>query len=72
LRNAGGDFRGDLSVAASDIEDSLRVLKIEQSEYFLSHRFLQRRAAIVLGSVPFGHVRNKECRTLFRFCVRFQ
>src|SRR6266542_5801554 len=56
-RDARGDFRGDLSIAASDIKDPLRALKIEQSEYFLSHRFLQRRAAIVLGSIPFCHVR---------------
>jgi hypothetical protein len=55
--DARGDFRGDLSVAASGIKDSLRVLKIEQSEYLLSHRFLERRAAIVLGSIPFCHMR---------------
>jgi hypothetical protein len=56
-RDARGDFRGDFSLAASDIKDSLRALKIEQREYFLSHRFLQRRAARVLGSIPFCHVR---------------
>src|SRR6266545_2690772 len=56
-RDARGDFCGDLSVAASDIKDSLRVLKIEQSEYFLSHRSLERRAAIVLSSIPFCQMR---------------
>src|SRR6266446_6598432 len=63
LRNARSDLCCDLPVAASDIEDSLRTVEIEQSEYFLSHRFLQRRTARILGSIPFCHVRRSEEHT---------
>src|SRR5438874_1159366 len=51
-----GDFRCDLSIAASDIKNPLRAVEIEQSKYLLSHHFLERRSARVLGSVPFSHV----------------
>jgi hypothetical protein len=40
LRSARSDLCCDLPVAASDIKDPFRTLKIEQSKYFLSHRFL--------------------------------
>src|SRR6185437_8567312 len=40
LRSARSDFCGDLPVTAADIKDSFRTLEIEQSEYFLPHRFL--------------------------------
>jgi hypothetical protein len=40
FRSARSDLRCDLPVAAADIKDSFRTLEIEQSEYFLSHRFL--------------------------------
>ncbi len=40
LRSARSDLCCDLPVAAADIKDPFRTLEIEQSEYFLSHRFL--------------------------------
>jgi hypothetical protein len=42
FRRAGSDFRCNLSIAASDVEDPLRAVQINQSNYFLSHRFLER------------------------------
>src|SRR6266436_1643111 len=39
LRSARSDLCGDLPVAASDIKDPFRTVEIEQSEYFLPHRF---------------------------------
>jgi hypothetical protein len=40
LRSARSDLCCDLPVAAADIKDPFRTVKIQQSEYFLPHRFL--------------------------------
>src|SRR5207248_5265108 len=44
-RHAYGDFRGDLSVAATDMEDARGAVEVKKREYFLSHRFLERRTS---------------------------
>jgi hypothetical protein len=43
VRDASGDLRGNLSFAATDIQDAFRTVKLEQAKDFLRHRFLQRR-----------------------------
>ena len=56
-RYARSDFSGDLAVAAANIEDPLRTIKVEQSKDLLSHRCLQRRNTGVPNRVPFCHMR---------------
>ncbi len=58
LWHASGDLRGNPSVTASDIEDPLRTFKIEQSEHFLGHCFLECRLPRILSGIPFGHIRH--------------
>src|SRR5438477_10588308 len=65
LRSARSNLCCDLPVAAADIKDPLRTLEIEQSEYFLSHRFLQRRTARIFGGIPFCHVRVTRNVTIY-------
>jgi hypothetical protein len=50
-----GDLSGDLAVAAADVEDALRSFQLEAGQALVGKPLLQRRPAMVLRGVPFGH-----------------
>ena len=56
-RHSSGDFRGDLPVAAADVEHALIAGELQLPKLLLGHRLLERGLPVVVAGVPFGHLK---------------
>lgn len=50
-----GDFRRDLPVPATDVEDALDALQSQQAKLLLCHRLLKARLAGIVARMPLRH-----------------
>jgi hypothetical protein len=55
LRKSSHDFRSDLSIAASEIEKSLRSVEMQQGEHFGGHGLLKSPPPTLFFGIPFLH-----------------
>jgi hypothetical protein len=52
LRKSSHDFRSDLSIAASEIEKSLRSVEMQQGEHFGGHGLLKSPPPTLFFGIP--------------------